>query len=338
MAISVCDQNTDIVRQEGSPSLEEYFDNYGRDDVLAGGTKMVTVTTIHGDFKVWTKRTGNNPGIKVLLLHGGPGYTHEYLECFDSYFPEKGIEYYYYDQLGSYYSDQPPMEDLLAVERFVEEVEQVREALGLDSTNFYLFGNSWGGILAMDYALKYQQNLKGWIISNMMSSAPEYDRYANEVLAPKLSQDTLAMIKAIEEAGDYGNPKYMELLAPYYTQHLLRMPLDKWPEPLNRSAHHMNPVVYINMQGPSEMGMSGDVILKDWDRSGDLKHIKVPTLVVGAKYDTMDPEHMEWMANQLPRGKYLYCPHGSHLAMYDEQEHYFARQLDFIFMVDRRNR
>jgi proline iminopeptidase len=113
-------------------SASSYFDNTGRTDVLAGGVRMIPVQTPKGTFRVWTKRIGNNPRIKVLLLHGGPGVTHEYLEAFDSYFPGAGIEYYYYDQLGSYYSDQPNEPSLWELPRFVEEVEQVRQALGLN--------------------------------------------------------------------------------------------------------------------------------------------------------------------------------------------------------------
>lgn len=126
-----------------------YLEYSGRDDVLSGGVKMLPVNTSKGTFRVWTKRIGNNPTIKVLLLHGGPGLTHEYLEAFDSYFPAAGIEYYYYDQLGSYYSDQPDEPELWNLPRFVEEVEQVRQALRLDQRNFYLYGHSWGGLLAL---------------------------------------------------------------------------------------------------------------------------------------------------------------------------------------------
>src|ERR1700688_1838665 len=106
-----------------------YLDSSGRDDVLTGGVKMIPIETPRGTFHVWTKRVGNNPKIKVLLLHGGPGATHEYFEAFDSYFPKAGIEYYYYDQLGSAYSDQPDAPELWDLPRFVEEVEQVRTAL-----------------------------------------------------------------------------------------------------------------------------------------------------------------------------------------------------------------
>jgi proline iminopeptidase len=184
-------------------SQTNYFDDSGRDDVVSGGVKMIPVQTPKGTFHVWTKRVGNNPRIKVLLLHGGPGATHEYFEAFDSYFPAAGVEYYYYDQLGSAYSDQPDMPELWELPRFVEEVEQVRQALGLDQNNFYLLGQSWGGILAMEYALKYQQHLKGLIISNMVASIPAYNEYAQKVLMPAMDQKALAEIKRLEAGGSH---------------------------------------------------------------------------------------------------------------------------------------
>lgn len=181
-------------KTDASETFRNYLDFSQRDDQFTGGVKMIPISTEKGEFNVWTKRVGNNPKIKVLLLHGGPGMTHEIYEAFDGYFPSEGIEYIYYDQLGSYYSDQPEGDELWTTERFVEEVEQVRQALNLDKDNFYLFGQSWGGILAIEYALKYQDNLKGLIISNMMASIPEYNAYAQEVLGPKLPPAVFAEI------------------------------------------------------------------------------------------------------------------------------------------------
>ncbi len=314
-------------------SLATYFDNTGREDTLAGGVRMIPVTTPKGTFHVWTKRIGNNPRIKVLLLHGGPGATHEYLEAFDSYFPGAGIEYYYYDQLGSAYSDQPKEPELWEIPRFVDEVEQVRKALGLNADNFYLYGQSWGGILAIEYALAHQENLKGLIVSNMMSSIPAYNEYAKNVLMPAMDPAALKEIEAFEKAKDYENPRYMELLVPnFYEQHILRMPADQWPDPVNRAFAKLNHDIYIPIQGPSEMGASGK--LEHWDRSADLKTIQMPTLVIGARYDTMDPKHMEWMAGQLPNGTYHYCPHGSHMALYDDQATYFEGLIKFLRKVD----
>jgi proline iminopeptidase len=300
-----------------------YFERTGRSDVLGGGVRMIPVRTPAGTFNVWTKRTGNNPALKVLLLHGGPGATHEYLLGFDSWLPEAGIEYYYYDQLGSGWSDAPDDPSLWTVPRFVDEVEQVRQALGLTADNFVLFGQSWGGILAMEYALAHQQHLKGLVLSNMMASFPAYNRYAEEVLIPSQDPDRIAAIRAHEAAGTTDDPAYDELLmAEHYPKHVLRLPAEQWPEPVVRGFARINKEIYVPMQGPSELGGSG--LLADWDRFDALSTIERPTLVIAAEHDTMDPRHLRAMAEQLPNGSYHHCPHGSHLAMYDDQETYMS--------------
>ena len=310
-----------------------WFDNTGREDALSGGVRLIPIDTPSGTFNVWTKRVGNNPDIKLLLLHGGPGATHEYFEAADSWLPAEGVEYYYYDQLGSAYSDQPDDPALLDIGRFVDEVEQVRTALDLDAGSFYLLGHSWGGILAIEYALKHQEHLKGLIISNMMASIPAYNAYAENVLMPQMDQAALGEIRSIEAAGDFTNPRYMELLMEqHYVHHILRFPPELWPDPVNRAFAKLNPSVYVPMQGPSELGASG--ILLDWNREADLPSINVPTLMIGAAHDTMDPVHMEWMASQVARGRYLHLPDGSHMAMYDDQIRYFEGLVRFLEDVD----
>jgi proline iminopeptidase len=288
------------------------------------GVRLIPIDTPKGKFRVWTRRVGDNPRIKLLLLHGGPGGTHEYFEAFDDY---------YYDQLGSAYSDQPDDPDLWEIPRFVDEVEQVRKALELDHTNFFLLGHSWGGILAIEYALKYQEHLKGLIISNMMSSIPAYNEYANEVIMPALDQDALAEIKRLEAEKKYDDPRYMGLLLQHhYTRHVLRMPPEQWPDSVNRMFEHLNQSVYIPMQGPSELGASGKLV--EWDRTRDLQNLAVPTLVIGARHDTMDPAHMEWMSREVKSGRYLFCPDGSHLSIYDDQKTYAEGIISFLSDVD----
>ncbi|MBT8320826.1 MAG: proline iminopeptidase-family hydrolase [Eudoraea sp.] len=317
--------------QKPESTNQEYWSFENRDDQFTGGIKMIPIKTDKGEFRVWTKRVGNNPTKKVLLLHGGPGMTHELYACVDGYFPQEEIEYIYYDQLGSYYSDQPDDLSLWTTERFVEEVEQVRQALGLDSSNFYLLGQSWGGILAMEYALKYQDKMKGLIISNMMSSVPEYNAYAQEVLGPQMDPEVYKEIKDMEEAEDFTNPRYGELLFNhYYTEHVLRRPAEEWPEAVMRTLNHANNQVYVHMQGYSEFGITGDATLKEWDVRDRLKELAVPTLVIGAQHDTMDPKHMEWMAGEVQNGRYLHCPNGSHLSQYDDQKNYFSGVIDFV--------
>jgi proline iminopeptidase len=257
--------------------------------------------------------------------------THEYMECFETFFQREGFEFYEYDQLGSYYSDQPTDSTLWKTERFVEEVEQVRQAIGADSSNFYIIGNSWGGILGMEYALKYQKNMKGLLVSNMVASAPEYGKYAEEVLAKQMDPNVLAEVRAIEAKKDFNNPRYMELLIPnFYHEHICR--LKEWPDAINRSFKHGNSSIYVRMQGPSEFGISG--LLEKWDIKNRLKEIAVPTLMIGAKYDTMDPKAMEEQSKMVQNGSYLYCPNGSHLAMWDDQKTYMNGVISFIKKVN----
>ena len=325
LTIASCKQNA----PSNGPLVNDYF-NYA-DSIESAGVKMIPIKTPVGDFKVWTKRFGNNPKIKILLLHGGPAMTHEYMECFETFFQRQGFEFYEYDQLGSYYSDQPKDSSLWTIDRFVEEVEQVRQAIGADSSNFYILGNSWGGILAMEYALKYQKNLKSLLVANMVASAPEYAKYAEEVLAKQMKPEVLAEVKELEAKKDFANPRYMELLMPnFYKEHLCR--LNDFPDAFNRSMKHANGEIYTMMQGPSEFGISGR--LANWDIKNRLKEITVPTLMVGAKHDTMDPKAMEEQSKMVKKGQFLYCPNGSHLSMWDDQKVFMTGVIKFIKDVD----
>jgi proline iminopeptidase len=209
-------------------------------------------------------------------------------------------------------------------------VEQVRKAIGADQSNFYILGHSWGGILGMSYALKYQQNMKGLIVANMMASCPEYDRYS-EVLAKGLDPKVMAEIRAIEAKGDFANPRYEELLMPnFYAKHFCR--LNPFPEPMMRSFKNMNKDIYTIMQGPSEFGISGR--LANWDVKNRLKEIAIPTLMVGAQYDTMDPKAMEEQSKLVQKGAYLFCPNGSHMAMWDDQKVFMNGVVKWIKSVD----
>ena len=318
-----------LAQKTPPPTLRAYFDDQAT--LREGGVKVIPIQTPKGTFKVWTKRFGNNPRIKLLLLHGGPGFTHEYFEALEGYLPAEGIEFIYYDQLGSAFSDQPKDKDLWTTERFVEEVEQVRQALGLTKDNFYLLGHSWGGILAAEYALKYGSNLKGLIISNMMMSIPDYNRYAEDVLAKGMDPAVVKEVKALEAKGLYEDPRYMELLIPnFYAKHLCR--LAEWPDAFNRAAARVNRDIYVLMQGPSEFGASGR--LKMWDRKADLPKLAMPTLVIGGAHDTMDPAHMKWIAGQVQHGSYLHCSNGSHMAMWDDQRTYNLGLIQFLKETD----
>ena len=264
--------------------------------VKTGGARAIPIDG--GKYRVWVKRVGTGP-IHMLTLHGGPGATHEYFECFEDFLPQAGVTFWYYDQLGSGFSDQPDDASLWTVDRFRDEVEQVRAALSLE--NFYLFGQSWGGMLGIEYALKYQKHLKGLVISNMTASIPSYMAYAAKLRAA-LPADVIAVLDKYEKKGEYEAPEYQEtMMKQVYSRHVCR--LDPWPEPLDRCFKHFNMKVYNTMQGPNEFVVTGN--FKDWDRWKDLPKITVPTLLIGAKYDTMSVEDIRSIAASVLRHRII---------------------------------
>lgn len=289
--------------------------------IQVAGIRMLPVA--NGKYKVWTKRVGHGP-LKVLLLHGGPGFSHEYLEAMESFLPQAGIEMYYYDQLGCNNSDQPEDPALWTLERYVEEVEAVRLGLGLD--NFVLYGHSWGGILGIEYALKYQQHLRGLVISNMAAGIEALLKHTaawKQQLGPK----SLATLRALEAKEDYDSPEYQRIMMEeLYPQMICRT--HPWPDPVSRAFRHANEKIYVQMQGKSEFLVTGN--LKSWERWDRLHEIKVKALTIGSRYDEMDPKDMQKMATLMPNATSAYCPNGSHLCMWDDQAVYFRHLLQFL--------
>ncbi|WP_263350259.1 proline iminopeptidase-family hydrolase [Acidicapsa acidisoli] len=292
--------------------------------IRTAGIKMLPV--VGGKYKVWTKKLGSGP-IKVLLLHGGPGFGHEYLEALESFLPQAGIEMYYYDQLGCNNSDQPDDPGLWTLARYTEEVEEVRRGLGLE--HFVLYGHSWGGILAMEYALNYQQHLRGLVISNMTAGTQSYLK-RTAALKLMLPPDKLARLNALEAKEDYDSPEYEKIMMDdLYPKMICRV--QPWPDSVNRAFRHANDKIYSQMQGKSEFLVTGN--LKDWERWDRLREIKVKALTIGAQHDEMDPDDMKKMAALMPNASNAFCPNGSHLCMWDDQEVYFKHLLRFLHSV-----
>lgn len=288
------------------------------------------IIELENGFNVWTRRVGNG-NVKLLLLHGGPGMTHEYLESFQDYLPQEGYEIYFYDQLGSYHSDQPDDPSLWTVDRFREEAEEVRTKLGLE--DFYLLGSSWGGFLAMDYAVKYQEHLKGLILSNTTASIASYTKYINE-LRNKLPEEVIQELTYYEDQEDYANPRYNELLDIHLNnKHICR--LNPWPDAAQRGFNHINQQVYETLHGPNEFVVSGNY--KEWSQWDNLQTIKTPTLVLGAKHDSMSLDDQYEMGKRLPNSRVNICENGSHLAMWDDADQYFHYLKQFIVDVENHN-
>jgi proline iminopeptidase len=293
--------------------------------IKVAGIRMLAVRG--GRYKVWTKTIGDGP-VKLLLLHGGPAACHDYLEAFESFLPPAGIQIIYYDQLGCGNSDIPDDPSLWSLPGYVEELEEVRQGLGLD--RFVLLGHSWGGVLGIDYALKYQHHLRGLVISHMTAGMTSYLKRTAALKESLLSPADRALLDKLEVANDYDNPAYGALMMEkLYPQMLCR--IQPWPEPLTRSFSKLNQKIYGQMQGKSEFQMTGN--LKDWERWDRLAEIKVKALTIGAVHDEMDPADMVRMARLMPDASNFICPNGSHMSMWDDQAYYFQHLLDWLRTV-----
>ncbi|WP_432383505.1 proline iminopeptidase-family hydrolase [Duganella sp. P38] len=292
--------------------------------IRTAGIRMVPVAG--GKYKVWTKKIGSGP-VKVLLLHGGPGFTHEYLEAMESFLPQAGIEMYYYDQLGCGNSDQPDDAALWTLPRYLEELEEVRKGLGLD--NFVLYGHSWGGVLGIEYALRHQRHLRGLVISNMTAGMQSLLQHL-DTIKRQLPPASLARLLELEAREAYDTPEYQQIMMEdLYPKVICRV--TPWPEPVERTFRHANQKIYNQMQGKSEFLMTGN--LKDWERWDRLHEIKVKTLTIGAQHDEMNPDDIRKMARLMPNARAAICEHGSHLAMWDAQAVYFGHLLKFLRSV-----
>jgi proline iminopeptidase len=292
--------------------------------IRTAGIRLVPV--VGGKYKVWTKKMGSGP-IRVLLLHGGPGLSYEYLEAMESFLPQAGIEMYYYDQLGCNNSDRPDDPSLWTLARYTEEVDEVRQALGLE--HFVLYGHSWGGMLGIEYALKYQRHLRGLVISNMAAGTQSYLKRA-EAIKLWLPPQTQARLRALEAKEAYDSPEYEKIVSEDINPKMMCR-IQPWPEPLLRAVRHYNVKIYNQMWGKADFAVTGN--LKDWERWDRLHEIRVRTLTIAAKYDAMDPDDMKKMAAMMPNAANAYCPNGAHCCMWDDQKVYFRNLIGFLRTV-----
>jgi len=286
-------------------------------------TSTVRWVQLSSGHKVWTQRVGRG-ATKVLLLHGGPGFSHDYMNCFANFLPQAGYEMYFYDQLGCGLSDRPNDASLWTLPRYLSEVEEVRATLGLD--RFILIGHSWGGILGIEYALRHPERLAGFVLSSMTASFADFASYTAhlKLALPATVREKLA---ALEQSGQAGSDAYGEILQKeLYTRYICR--LSPWPAGLTHSFEVANNVIYNTMQGPNEFVITGN--LSSWDRWGDLPSIATPTLVMGARYDEMNPTSIAREARLIPGAELFMSQTGSHLAMWDDQKAYFAAVLKFL--------
>ena len=290
------------------------------------GTKIIT---LDNGYHLWTNTQGEGD-IHLLALHGGPGGNHEYWEDAAEQLKKQGlnVQVTMYDQLGSLYSEQPDYSDpeiskkYLTYEYFLDEVAEVREKLGLD--NFYLIGQSWGGLLVQEYAVKYGQHLKGAIISSMVDEIDDYVKHVNALREKTLSKEAVDFMKDCEAKNDYSNPKYQEYVQVMNENYIDR----KQPSKLYHLKDLGGDAVYNAFQGDNEFVITGK--LKDWHFRNQLKNIKVPTLITFGEHESMPLATGKKMAELIPNAKFVTTPNGGHHHMVDNPDVYYKHLADFI--------
>jgi proline-specific peptidase len=259
--------------------------------------------------RVWYRDVGEGDGTPLLCLHGGPGSTHHNLESLEALADRRRV--IFYDQLGCGNSDRPDNPALWTVDRFVEELAQVRAALQLD--RLHLFGSSWGGMLAMQYVLDRRPELQSLILCGSPASMPRWAADCEELLGQQPAEVS-KVIRDHEADGFTACPEYQAAILGFYREHFCR--LNPWPAGLERSFAGVGHVVYHTMNGPSEFTVTGT--LKDWDVMDRLGDIKVPTLLVGGRYDECRPAHLEEMRRRIPGSRLAIIEDASHLCFAEQ--------------------
>lgn len=275
---------------------------------------------------VWCKVVGDGSAVPLLLLHGGPGVGHDYLEPFETLASERPVVFF--DQLGCGKSDQPVDVSLWRIDRYVRELTAVREALGLERV--HLLGHSWGGWLAIEYMIGKPAGIASLILASTSASLRQVAEETARLKA-SLPREALDILERYEAVGDYHHPQYEEAMMEFYKRFVCR--LDPWPEVLNRSFNNLtsNAVPYETMQGPNEFTITGN--LKDWDRTGTLGGIEVPTLITCGRFDELGPACAETLHRSISGARLRIFESSAHTAHLEETTAYLSVVRDFLHGV-----
>ena len=280
-------------------------------------------------YQVWYRIVGerDDPGrLPVLCLHGGPGVPHDSLEPLED-LATSGRRMVFYDQLGCGNSDQPSEPALWTMELFVDEVGAVRNALGLERV--HLLGHSWGGMLALAYALTQPAGVASLILASTTASAPQWIGEADRLRAA-LPPEVQAVLRLHEATGTTDDPAYQDAMMVFYRRHVCRLPV--WPEPVTRAFERLRHEVYGTMWGPSEFYATGT--LRDWDVRDRLGEIDVPTLVTAGRHDEATPLLAETIARGLSSSELVIFEQSAHMAHVEEPERFLEVLEAFLGRVE----
>jgi proline-specific peptidase len=273
--------------------------------------------------RVWYIRLGTGDATPLLMLHGGPGGGHDYLAPLgEALASDRPVVMY--DQLGCGRSEQPDDPSLWTVDRFADEVDAVRAALGLE--RIHLLGQSWGGWLAIEYMTRGTSGIERLVLASTSASAQEFIDGAR-LLIEQLSEPHRSVIIEGGERGEYDTPEYHEAVMEFYKRHLCR--LDPWPPALNASVEILEGnAVYLTMNGPTEFDVIGP--LRTWDRTADLGRIDVPTLITVGRHDEIPPSCAETLRAGIPDARVVVFEHSGHVSHLEEPDAYLAAVRDFL--------
>jgi L-proline amide hydrolase len=282
-------------------------------------------------YKTWyriegdAEETGKRP---LLCLNGGPGVPHDYLEPLGA-MAATGRRVFFYDQLGTGASDHPDDPSLWTVALFLEELQAIRQALKLDRV--HILGQSWGGMLAMEYALTQPAGLASLILADAPASMPQWMDEANRLRA-HLPADIQATLRKHEAAGTTDDPGYQEAMMAFYRRHVCR--LDPWPDCLGRALEKLeqSPQIYMTMIGPSEFHVTGT--LKDWNIIDQLGKIRVPALVIGGRHDEATPAITGTVHRGIPGSEWVIFENSSHMPHLEETERFMQVLTQFLDRVE----
>lgn len=271
--------------------------------------------------RVWYKSVGAGDLPPLLVVHGGPGFTHNYLTPLEDLADRRRV--IFWDQLGCGKSETPSDPSLWTMERSLSEVDAVREHLNLD--RHHLFGNSWGGMLVQQYVLDRKPDLLSIVVSNSLASMRLLG-VETARLKRDLPQDVQDTIDYHEQHEYYSCPEYQGAIAVWFQKYICR--LQPWPKGLEDCFASLGMEIYLTMIGPSDFKVIGN--LKDWDILGRLPEIKVPTLFLAGRYDECTPEHMELMHSQVPGSELALFENSAHMPFYEERESCMQIVNDFM--------
>ena len=273
-------------------------------------------------FDLFYRQFGNPTKGEILCLHGGPGATHDYMLSISD-LADHGYRVTFYDQLGCGRSQIPKNTALFVPERYVEEVEAFRRKMRLGRP--HVIGSSWGGMLSIAYALKYQRNVTTMTTVGGLHSVPLTVREM-ERMKRRLPTDAQATLAKYEAEGEYENPEYLKAVVVFYNKHLCR--LSPWPPEVAYSLDHISKPVYGTMNGPNEFTIIGNI--RYWDVTARLSTISVPTLVLGGRYDEVSPVVAREIHKHIRGSELTTFPNSSHLPFWEERESFMNRVIRFL--------